>query len=173
MRTHNGMRPQDVAILLKILSLNGQDWQYRDLAHSLSISISEISDSLKRSHTAGLVDESKKNIFRQSLMEFIEFGLPYVFPQIPGTMVTGYPTGHSHPYFKEKFISDENFVWPYMEGNVRGLAIEPLYKGAVEACQKDPVLHLMLASIDMIRLGSTRERKLALTELKKMILPKR
>jgi len=173
MRTHNGMRPQDVVILLKILSLKGQHWQYRDLAHNLSISISEVSDSLKRSHTAGLVDESKKKIFRQSLMEFIEFGLHYVFPQIPGTMVVGYPTGHSHPYFKKKFISDENYVWPYMDGNVRGLAIEPLYKGAVAACQKDPDLYLMLASIDMVRLGRARERKEALNELKKMILHER
>jgi hypothetical protein len=167
------MRPQDVVILLKILSLKEKEWQYRDLAHDLGISISEVSGSLKRSHIAGLVDESKKKVFRQSLMEFIEFGVHYVFPQIPGTMVTGFPTGHSHPLFKKKFISDENFVWPDMQGNVRGLAIEPLYKSAVAACQKDPELYIMLASIDMVRLGSTRERKEALIELKKRILHER
>ncbi len=164
------MRPQDVVILLKILLLKGQDWQYRDLAYALSISISEVSDSLKRSHIAGLVNESKKKVFRQSLMEFIEYGLHYVFPQIPGTMVAGYPTAHSHPYFKKKFISHEQFVWPYIDGNVRGLAVEPLYKAAVEASQKDSDLYLMLASIDMIRLGRARERKAALLQLKKMIL---
>jgi len=170
MKTHNGMRPQDVVVLLKILSLNGKEWQYRDLAQVLSISISEVSDSLRRSHIAGLIDESKKKVFRQSLMEFIEFGLHYVFPQIPGTMVIGLPTGHSHPIFKKKFISNENYVWPFIDGKIRGLAIEPLYKGAVESSQKDPVLYLMLACIDMIRLGSTREKKEALNELKKLIL---
>jgi len=103
-------------------------------------------------------------------MEFIEHGLQYVFPQIPGTMVTGIPTGHSHPLFKKKFISSENFVWPYENGNTRGISIAPLYKGAVYASQRDPLLYIMLSSIDMIRLGSTREKKVALIELKKIIL---
>ena len=173
MRIHNGMRPQDLVILLKIISKKNQEWQYRDLAHELSISISEVSGSLKRSHIAGLVDESKKKVFRQSLMEFIEFGLPYVFPQIPGTMVTGIATAHTHPFFKKKIISNEHYVWPYLIGSVRGLAIEPLYKGAVDASEKDPNLYLMLSCIDMIRIGSSREKKEAIGELKNIILHER
>ena len=54
------MRPHDVVILLKILTHGQEGWQYRDLAASLYISTSEVSESLARSHMAGLVDESKK-----------------------------------------------------------------------------------------------------------------
>lgn len=170
MKSHNGMRPQDVVILLKILTTAQPDWQYRDLASSLNISISEISESLSRSHLAGLVDVSRKKIFRQSLMEFIQYGLHYVFPQVPGTMVTGIGTAHSHPFYKNKFISDVNFVWPDHDGDMRGLAIQPLYKSVTKAAKKDEVLYKLLASIDIIRVGKTRELKVAIEELKKIIL---
>jgi hypothetical protein len=65
-----GMRPQDIVILLKILTTPDPGWHYRDLASQLFISISEISESLHRSHTAGLIDESNRKVHRQSLMEF-------------------------------------------------------------------------------------------------------
>jgi hypothetical protein len=170
MKSHNGMRPQDVVILLKILIIDKPDWQYRDLADSLSISISEISESLNRSHIAGLIDVNRKKVFNQSLMEFIEYGLHYVFPQLPGTLVTGIGTAHSHSFYKKKIISDLNFVWPDEDGDLRGLAIQPLYKSVVKAAKKDEVLYKLLASVDIIRVGKTRERKIALEELKKYIL---
>ena len=75
------MRPQDIVVLLKILTTPILNWQYRDMASDLFLSVSEISDSLNRSHMAGLVDKSRRLVFRQSLMEFIEHGIHYVFPQ--------------------------------------------------------------------------------------------
>ena len=79
MKAHNGMRSQDIVILLKILTIN-KEWQYRDLSSGLFMSLSEVSESLNRSFLAGLIDVNRKRIFRQSLMEFIEHGLHYVFP---------------------------------------------------------------------------------------------
>jgi hypothetical protein len=170
MKSHNGMRPQDILILLKIITLGDAKWQYRDLARDLFISVSEVSESLTRSHMAGLVDESRRRVHRQSLMEFIEHGLHYVFPQVPGTLVTGVPTSHSHPYFKDKFESDLNYVWPDPQGTERGLAINPLHKGVTAAVKKDDTLYKLLACIDVIRIGRVREIQLALSELKNYIL---
>jgi hypothetical protein len=167
MKSHNGMRPQDVVILLKIITRAGSKWQYRDLASELSISISEISESLQRSHIAGLIDDTRRRVHRQSLMEFISFGLRYVFPQVPGTIVTGIPTGISHPLFREKFVSEINFVWPDADGDVRGLSIIPLHKGVPFAIRKDDRLYKLLACIDVIRIGRVREVKMALSELQK------
>jgi hypothetical protein len=170
MKSHNGMRPQDILILLKIITLGDAKWQYRDLARDLFISVSEVSESLTRSHMAGLVDESRRRVHRQSLMEFIEHGLHYVFPQVPGTLVTGVPTSHSHPYFKDKFESDLNYVWPDPQGTERGLTINPLHKGVTAAVKKDDTLYKLLACIDVIRIGRVREIQLALSELKNYIL---
>jgi len=164
------MRPQDVVILLKILTIKEPNWQYRDLASSLSISVSEISESLNRSHMAGLVDEKRRRVHRRCLMEFIEHGLHYVFPQAPGSMVTGIPTAHSHNFYAERFASELQYVWPADDGNLRGLSIHPLYKSVVKAVKQDEELYKMLAGIDIIRVGRVREMKLAIAELKKVIL---
>ncbi len=163
------MKPQDIILLLKILTIK-ENWQYRDLSTSLFISISEISESLNRSFLAGLIDESKKRVFRQSLMEFIEHGVHYVFPQQPGTIVTGIPTAHSYGIFNEQFHSEEHYVWPDESGTRRGMAVVPLYKSVPKAVKRDEKLHLLLAAIDIIRVGKTRELSVALEVLKKEIL---
>ncbi|RYY47088.1 MAG: hypothetical protein EOO06_13155 [Chitinophagaceae bacterium] len=164
------MRPQDIVILLKILTTPKNEWQFRDLAAGLDLSVSEISESLVRSHIAGLVDQSKRKVYRESLWEFIEHGIHYVFPQQPGTMVNGIPTAHSYPEFKKKIMSDLDYVWPHENGNVRGLAIKPLYKGVTNAIASDNNLYRMLAAIDILRVGKVREMKLALKVLETNII---
>lgn len=170
MKTHNGMRPQDIVILLKILTIQKENWQLRDLAFELDLSVSEISESLIRSHIAGLIDESRRKVYRKSLWEFLEHGIHYVFPQQPGTMVTGIPTAHSFKYFKEKIVSNLDYVWPDENGKIRGLSIKPLYKGVTKAVLNDQTLHMLLAAIDIIRVGKVRELNMALQVLSKNIL---
>jgi hypothetical protein len=171
MRQHNGMRPQDIVILLKILAKQNTIWQNKDLAAELYISPAEVSESLHRSSIAGLIDhEKKKKVHRQSLMEFLEHGLHYVFPALPGTMNNGLYTAHSHPFMQAQFQSELNYVWPDPRGEFRGLSIEPLYKNQVNAVKQDADLYTMLALIDVIRVGKVRESKVAINELKKRIL---
>ena len=170
MRKHNGMRPQDVAILLKIIALNGQNWQLVGLSNSLRISVSEISESLNRSRIASLIDYNKKKIHRQNLLEFLEHGVRYVFPQQPGAMVRGIPTAHSHPFMKKNFISEMDYVWPDNKGKVMGLMIEPLYPKQVEAVAEDQEYYKLLALVDVVRVGKVREIKYAINELKRIIL---
>ncbi len=164
------MRPQDVSILLKIMAIGEQPWQLVGLSHALHISISEISESLNRSQLASLIDYNKKKINRHSLMEFLEHGVRYVFPQQPGTLARGIPTAHSHPVMKNIFISEMNYVWPDVKGEVMGLLIEPFYPKQVEAIKQDPIFYELLALVDVIRVGRVREVKYAVTELKKYIL---
>jgi hypothetical protein len=54
------MRPQDIAILLKIIATGNTIWQNKDLSAALSLSASEISESLHRSQIASLIDEKKR-----------------------------------------------------------------------------------------------------------------
>jgi hypothetical protein len=163
------MRPQDVVVLLKIVAKNDQHWQNKELAAELFISAAEISESLNRSSFAGLIDQEKKKVHRKSLIEFLEHGLHYVFPAAPGTMVNGIYTAHSHPFMQAQFQSELNYVWPDARGEYRGLSIEPLYKNQVSAVKFDPTLYLMLALIDVIRVGRIREWKVAVQELKRLL----
>jgi hypothetical protein len=164
------MRPQDIAILLKIVALNGQHWQLSGLSNALRISVSEISESLNRSQFAGLIDHNKKNINKQNLLEFLVHGVRYVFPQQPGAMLRGVPTAHSHQFMKNSFISEINFVWPTNIGDTLGLSIEPFYPKQPDGAIEDQKYYLLLALVDVIRVGKVREVKHAALELKKVIL---
>jgi hypothetical protein len=170
MKSHNGMRPQDLLILLKILSLDDQGFFLKDLSHELSISASEVTESVNRSEIAGLIAKDKKTIMRKALLEFLIHGLPYVFPQRPGALTAGIPTAHSAPPLNKHFKTDELFVWADSKGEVRGQSIEPFHHGQIKAAQKDKTLYELLALCDALRVGKARERKLAEEELQKKIL---
>ena len=164
------MRPQDIVILLKIICYGSKKWYSKDLATDLALSPSEVSNSLQRNAVAGLLDTEKKKVRMQALLEFLIYGIQYVFPQKPGSLVRGIPTAHSHPFMKKYFTSDQQYVWPDPESDEKGYAIPALYPGAVKAVKKDDKLYLMLAIVDVLRLGKTREKKIAIEELKKLFV---
>ena len=164
------MRPQDIAVLMKIVSMGDQPWQLSTLSNELSISISEISESLNRSRIAKLIDYEKKKINRQNLMEFLEHGIKYVFPQQLGSMVRGIPTAHSHPFLKEQIVSELNYVWPDSKGETIGIAIEPLYPKQIHAVKDYPVFYKLMSLIYVLLVGKVREIKFAVDELEKQIL---
>ena len=163
------MRPQDIVILLKIASFGEKSWLFKDLAYELKISQSEVSESLNRNMIAGLVSTDKKKLMKGAIMEFITHGLKYVFPQQPGPLVRGIATAISASPLNAYFQSEEVFVWPWAEGNVRGQSIEPLHKFVPFACLKDKNLYEMLSLVDAIRMGRKREQQLAVKELNKRI----
>lgn len=169
MKKHNGMRPQDIVILLQIALFRDNNWLLKEISNNLKISASEVSESLNRSAIAGLLSSDKKILMKNSLLEFLEFGLKYVFPQKPGALARGIPTAHSAPPLKNLLQSDDYFVWSFAKGNVRGQAIEPLYKSVPEIVGSNEKLYELLALTDAFRIGKVREQKLALEEIKKRI----
>jgi len=73
--------------------------------------------------------------------------------------------------FFSPITAELEYVWPYDQGTTRGLSIAPLYSGATFAVGKDEPLYKWLACIDVIRVGRTREKKIAIKELEKEIMP--
>ena len=169
MKKHNGMRPHDIAILLKIASKGNDKWYMKDLAHELQISPSEISESINRSIIAGLISSDKKTLKKLAVLDFIKSGLKYVYPQQPGAMVRGIATAHSAPPLNNEIMSEEQFVWPYAKGNLRGQAVEPLHPKMAEACLKDSQFYELMALVDAIRVGKVREQHLAFEMIKERI----
>ena len=178
MKKHSGMRPQDVPILLKIATHWGnrsggflkRPLLQKKIAMELRISPSEVTESLARSAFAGLYDPDQKRVMSRALLEFLQYGLKYVFPQQPGALVRGIPTAHSAKPLADLIQSGEPYVWPSADGTVRGQAIEPLYPTIVQAVDNDPSLYEMLALVDAIRVGKSREVSLAVDELSKRLL---
>jgi predicted transcriptional regulator len=170
MKKHNGMRPQDIIVLMKIIAQKKDDWRYIDIAYSIHLSPSEVSEALNRCKTAGLIDSKKRKVNINSFIEFLTYGLKYVFPVEPGAIVKGIPTAHSASPIKEQISSGSDFyVWPYAKGSHRGQAIEPLYKTLPQIVQEDEFFYELLAIVDTIRVGRAREVKIAIDELNKRL----
>lgn len=164
---HKGMRPHDIVVLSQII-ISPKDWKGQDLSHKLKLSASEISYSLQRSSIAGLLSPDKKQVMKRTLMEFIQFGLPYIFPAVKGPVVVGVATAYSAPIMKNFLMNDDNIVWPYADGNTRGESIEPLYAKAPQAALSNSELYELMALLDVMRMGRVREKQIALELLTKI-----
>ncbi len=169
MKKHSGMRPHDIAVLLKIASKGQQQWYMKDLANELGISASEISESINRSIIAGLISSDKETLKKLALLEFLKSGLRYVYPQQPGAMARGIATAYSADPLKNEIMSEEVIVWPFGKGNHRGQAIEPLHSKTPEACLRDSKYYELMALTDAIRIGKAREQNIAFEMIKERI----
>ena len=89
------MRSQDIVVLFKIAALGEREWFAKELAFTLDISQSEVSESLNWPQIAGLVSNDKKLLMKSNLLDFLEHGLRYVYPVQPGAIQRGMPTAHS------------------------------------------------------------------------------
>lgn len=163
------LKPQDVLLLLKIVSEDSPSWNQIPMAKTLGLSQSEVSEAVGRCKFAGLLAPNGKTVMKMALMELLQFGLRYVFPAKPGAVVRGVPTSHSAKPLSDDIQSSEAYVWPYSKGTVRGHSILPLYPSVPEAALNDEKLHELLALVDALRVGRAREKELAIKELKKRL----
>lgn len=165
------LKQQDILILLKLVTYKGAPFVMKDVAAALKISASEVSESLERSKSCGLIDSAKQKVQRLALEELLVHGVKYVFPATPGRKVRGVPTAHSASPIKELIVSDNNdmIVWPHPKGTHKGAAITPLYRTVPEVVLNDIELYQLLAIVDCLRLGKRREIELATEELKKRL----
>jgi hypothetical protein len=165
------LKPQDVVVLLKIIFLGKEPWSYSTLAKAVGTSASEAHAAVQRATKSGLFQPQTRRVNLQAMEEFVLHGLRYAFPAERGPLTRGMPTAHSAPPLSGELRANGEppFVWPDPLGEVRGEAIEPLYKSVPKAARNDERLYHGLALIDAIRAGRARERKLAGEHLMRML----
>lgn len=187
MRQHNGMRPQDIVILFKMISRVGklveplvpfdsrgrvipeQLITNKAISEELKISPAEIVHSIRRSQFAGLLIGQGRTVALRALYEFLLYGIKYVFPVKPGHLTRGVPTAHSGSPLKATIQAVEQYVWPHEGGEVRGQAIEPLFRTVPEVAPSDEYFYQLLALTDALRVGRSREVLLAREALKQLL----
>lgn len=99
---------------------------------------------------------------RPSLRDFLLHGVRYVFPAVHGPERTGLPTAWAHPDLAPLFVDGEPsraLVWPSDKGDLRGESLVPLFANLPAVAARDPRLHTLLAMVDALRAGGTRERR--------------
>ncbi|NDV54937.1 hypothetical protein D0T51_04220 [Parabacteroides sp. 52] len=168
MHKHNGMRPQDIVILLKIITYHDTPWTFAGIASALSLSASEVTGAMERNRIAGLVDEHKRIVQKTALRNFLIHGLRYVFPPQLGCPTRGIGTAHSaNPMRLYIMEGKEVYVWPHYKGTRRGSSVVPLYDKIPHFIEQDPALYEFLALVDTLRLGDPLEVEIAIKELDK------
>jgi len=167
------LKPQDVMVALKLCSYGRQRPAISVVANDLALSPSEVHGAIKRLRYARLLHgselEDHPNV--SALEEFLVHGLKYSFPAEHGPVTRGLPTSYAAPPLKSEILPGDELppVWPYSEGQTRGVALQPLYRTAPLAASRDPLLYEYLALVDAIRNGRARERKMAEKELVKRL----
>lgn len=140
------------------------------MAESLMLSQSEVSNALERNKIAGLVDQSKRQVNKLALRDFLINGIKYVFPPQIGLGTRGIATAHSAAPINGHIVEGrENYVWAYYKGTRTGNSIVPLYENIPKFIQNDPPLYEYLVIVDTFRVGKQREIDIAIEELDKKL----
>ncbi len=159
------LKPQDLAMAFKLVSLAGQRLPYVALAEALQLSQFEAHACMARLSAARLLAEVNEvpTLVMAAFRPMVLLGAPYFFPAVRGGLVMGFPTAYGAEPIKSKvlFADDMPPVWPHVDGPVRGMALLPLYPKLPLAALKDPTLYTLLALFDALRIGQAREREIA------------
>lgn len=159
------LKPQDLYVLLALLSREGGSAGYTELAAQTGLAISAVHAALKRASVARLVlfEARRPMVLRPQLQEFVLHGAKYAFAPVWGALTRGVPTAYGAAPLNSVIVpsSDPVPVWPYVTGTVRGLSLAPLYPSVPAAALRDDRLYAVLSLFDAIRSGQAREREAA------------
>ena len=164
------LKPQDVVVVLKLLSYGQSRPSYAQMGDELFLSPSEVHGSIQRARQAQLINgpESEAIPNKTAVFEFLVHGLKYTFPPERGAMTRGMPTSYFAEPLNQKISAgnDPPPVWPSPDGMARGYSLKPLYKTVPQAAKGDQKLYEMLVLVDALRDGRARDRKIAEQELR-------
>jgi hypothetical protein len=175
------IKSQDIVVLIKLLAQpDNKHWTQNSLANELCLSPSQVNSAFKRLVSAGLVTSyhspSKPAPIIQACEEFFIHALKYIFPAKLGEIARGVPTSYAGPSLRVQIISggDPVPVWPYGEGEERGVALKPLYSTVPESIIKHPdhIFYDLLTLVDAIRSGRAREKQLAIQKISEILKSK-
>jgi len=159
------LKPQDLAVALKLVSLKGRWMPYAQLGDQLYLSQFEAHAAVQRLIAARLAVEREGKVLPSmaALRSFVIRGAPFAYPPVRGEVTIGVPTAYAVPPLKDVVLLSEEMppVWPHPNGKVRGPALLPLYAKLPYAVQADPAFYELLALFDALRMGQARERELA------------
>ena len=162
------LRSADLGVALRLE--HRPEEHYQDLAGALGLSLSASHRSVQRLELSGLLLPGARRVNRSALLEFLVHGVRYAFPPSLGPEVRGVPTAGALPALRGHLPEGLDAVWPSAEGKSRGPALAPLYAGAPAAALRDERLHRLLALVDVLRIGQSRERAIAERMLRGLLM---
>jgi hypothetical protein len=169
------LRSADVLICCKLFSFacSKQSWSYPRLAAEVGLSSAGVYGSVRRCREAGLLggegggSNGDIKVVKAKLVELLTKGVPAMFFAKRGEIALGLSTALGAApcdQLAEKLGWKPDplpLVWPHPKGTTRGETLYPLHGKVPEAAMKDVLVYELLALVDVIRVGGSKERKLA------------
>ena len=163
------LKPQDILVALKLSGYPNGRPPMSVVGNDLGLSPSEVHGAIQRLRGSRLLHGPalKDKLNLSGLLEFLVHGLKYAFPAQHGGVTRGVVTSYAAEPLRSEIAASDDLppVWPWHQGDTRGIGLEPLYKTVPQAAMRDPVLYELLALVDAIRDGRARERNLAERDL--------
>ena len=158
------LKPQDLAVALKLVVLRGRWLSYAALAEAMHLSRYEAHAAVQRLLAAGLLDDSSgaPRPVVDALRDFVIHDAPYAYPPVHTGMSRDFASAAGAPPLRDRVaVAEPPSVWPHPDGPVRGPGLLPLYGKLPPAARDDPALYELLAQFDALRAGQGPERALA------------
>ena len=152
------LKSQDILPLLVLVQKEKYRYtsQYA-LAQLLGWSPASLHRSLQRSEKCSLWFPSQNRVSKESLKEFLRYGIRYVFPAECTAPCRGVITAYL-PMTTQPTLP---YVWPTETGKDYGIGIQPLDSKFSLVAQKFPDLAPLLHCVEVFRMGRKREIVLA------------
>jgi hypothetical protein len=167
------LKPQDLAVALKLVTQRSEWLPYAALGAAMRLSPFEAHAAVQRLTAAGLLAEvgGAPQVVRAALRSFVVHGARYAYPAVRGGTTIGFPTAHALPAIRELVSASDNqlIVWPHAQGKSRGQSLLPLYDSLPLAAKAAPMLYELLALFDLLRIGQARERQIAQKKLEERL----
>ena len=90
------MKPQDLYVLLALLSRGDSSAGYTELAEQTGLAVSAVHGALKRAAAARLAmfEDRRPVVLKLQLREFVLHGAKYAFAPVWGSLTRGVPTAY-------------------------------------------------------------------------------
>ena len=160
------LKPQDTLIALKLWADAQQDRSpsVRDAAGAIGISASEFSKGLARLEAAHLVVNRSGKRFAEkgALLEWLSYGVRYALAADQTGYGRGMATAWNCTLIKSDIVPPTPAtVWLVPGGNIEGAGLVPFHQAVPLAASQDDLLYLVLALVDVVRIGKPRELAIA------------
>lgn len=164
------LRPGDVVVLIA-LAITDQRGLV-GVASASGRSVGEAHGAIRRLRSAGLVDDDTNLPAVEVVVPFLEWGVPFAYPAEILSPALGMPTAILDP--NDPAAADlAGYVWPSARGSVVRDAIIPLHPRVPEVALESPQLRTALSLIDMLRVGATEDRRVAIAKLRELLTRER
>lgn len=159
------LKPQDVAVMLKLISRGPRNWQSKELAVELMLSNSELSASFQRIALAGMMEPGRMVVNTHGFLSYLLGRFKDYYPVKKREMCYGFPfTPTVAEDDRMVYGTKEMWVWKEAGGNVYGMGVEPFFPQSVRCARYDSNMYQLLGLCEAIRVSEDVEELTLMAE---------